>query len=1064
MSHNSRDTGTNAAYTREDKEWMVSPTELTNSIPRPKSARFPKDTTSKRRGRSEMDSSPDTIRVITCNSIDSIQHNCEEEQNTVYRPVLSRLKSIRTEEYKAKMNDVKVNCLNPLVERTKQVMPNKEQVKSFTHEASERGQGCVFMAYEAYNQQCSSGKGIHRGDDSDFFINNSANPQAPMTPQDRLQNKGRRSTRGRREATDGVREQPESPEQILRRRARRFPKASLLDNPEGHPVLPDTNSLEANEAEVFDAIADTDASVMSLRDYRLSMFHVNSEVRDVPQSRLSNALSELHLQDEAVQGLYDDLTHTKHCLAATKLKLKDKKQKMKNQNASHLDVRAKLVSEKQCLHQKLQKESEANSLLKDKVTSLQSEVSRLRSHVQSTKSDLEETSIKLMEDWRKEESSWTSRLGSSDSVDNAEVVNSLRAEVADLEHRLDLQRMFENRLVSPDSDRSEVLRIRGYIEKTENDVGGLKHVTAVPSRNIEEMREALVKSEDALRLAREREKVLWKELEDTKLIVESLQQNTEIRRGVNTVEARQLKLHQEKLTEHAEVSRQQIDEELKQCKKEADELRDEIHRLSNKVAEEAHRTQDEASKRIKDQKEFETKLAEKGKETRSFQEIILSLEKRLAKAEEESKKHEHPPEKQESTQRQIAPESFIEPSWGVEDDSQFQTEVELVRGKLQTALSGTLDIEKSNSKCLELEHSNAEKQAMRTEITKTGMQIGSHEADLKMEEGGGDLEDKVIYLENQLELAGKKVKEELSRAEEEHRMAVETDAERLNEIARLKVELEMANSSRVTKVAVDYLSSRLDLSEIELKKCDKTASEKFVSEMKKLRKSIHTSSSLDEIVEDSPSLMSSSASCSSNDSYRSTHYKSLEGQVPTKHKVPTSPLSPPQLRYLRSPPSNGTRLFNVAEEEDDLVCSQYLDKSTRRMTSRQVNVKNFQRQFSDSNESLPFIEKNKFDEVQIKNDKTREEKDAIKSSVARVLNDLSLHPVSYPSMEPLKESLKDISHAFTSAVKNGMVPDTPHTMARSAISNTEVVLKHYSTDTEFDNNEDHKTPPRYFVM
>jgi len=951
-----------------------------------------------------MESFRDTLGILSCNSIDSTQQNHEKEHYALYRPVLSRLKSIKTEKYEAKMNNIKANCLDQLVERTKETMPNKEALSTCAKDASGRGQGCVFMAYDVYNQECSRNHGIDRGNDSEFFMNKSANPQAPMTPLDRPKTKGRRETRRRSERTDGDRELSESPEQLLRRRARRFPKSSLLDNPDGPPVWSDTNSQEANEEGVFDAMADADASVMSLRDYRLALFRNNSELRDVPYSRLSNALSELQLQDEAVQCLYDDLSHAKQCLNETKLKLKKKKQKMKQQNASLLDVRAKLVTEKQCLHYKLQKESEANTMLKDKLTSLQSEVSRLRSHVQRTKSDLEETSSKLMEDCGNEETSKVSNLGLTISKENTSVIKSIKAQIADLEHHLEIERTQENRSVSSHYDRSGILRLQGYLEKAENQ---LHDVTTVQSKTMNEIREELSQSEEALRFASAREEVLSKELEDT--IVESLQLDE--KNG----------LHEKEFSIGTEFSSQQVHEKLRHCKKEADELKNEISRLSQKVAEETHRAQLEATQRIKDRQEFESKLMEKGKENRSFQDIITSLERRLAKAEEDAKLRTFSleKEKEKDKEKQTSPQSIIESNYIVQGETQFRSELQALRCKLQRpSLGGSETLEKSPSPYSKLDHSQNRTPVMLTNITAAELQRELNGTGTKkVKDGGGNLEDKVGYLENQLQLAEKKIKQEHLRAEEEQRMAVETEAERLDEIARLKVELEMAKSSTATKIAVDYLASRRDISDSQFHQCDETASVRFDSEMDKPSRTIQTCATIDEIIEESPQLMNSSASGSSNDSSRSKTYSPEGSILPTDHKIPNSPLSPPQLRYVTSPPSNGTVLFNVAEEQDDLICTQDFNKSPRKTTNRQINIKNIQRRFSESADHFSAT-KTKFEQLKNPQDNRRDEQ--------------------------------------------GMVAESPHTLARSVISNTESVLKSYSTKIEFDDKHGHITPPRSF--
>ena len=684
---------------------------------------------------------------------------------------------------------------------------------------------CANGAYDFYRDSC--GVGNHRGDDEEFFMNHSSNPQAPDSPK-------RRQAKSESELR-----QVDSTEDTIRKRSLRYPEAALVENPDTkHRHLgTDDHSIGEDAASILD-IPPPDDNPSALRDYRLSLLFQDDAVTTpvVPLSRLSRALNELDLQDLTVDDLHEELLLSKEVLAKTQGQLKDQDLIAKKQQSAITDLKVKYVAEKQSLHDRLQRESEENSKLQTKLSALQLEVSQLRSNLRSAKCELTKTSNKWMDESRNEVTSRASGRSADFSADDSALVAQLRAEISHLKEQLEGARMYENRsIVSQEYDHDDVMRLKAHLERAEVELIRLKDARVLqataPDTTTEELRAALAHSENALRIANKKEHLLAEELEDTKAILASHERSSRAHQDESLLEIRDLKQRIVVLENEAEKAHRSAHEALELCRMEADELRSEVQRLLRALDEETNRAHREASERTKERLAFEYKLDKSEEKEKSFAEKIQKLEECLAKAEREAVS-----QTVVSVDRALKIESDKRAAEKALAEKQIASEI----GRLQLDLRSKEGEElmlKAKVKELADKVSNAEAhaamvkdqaicltveaQAKSSELerdlndlkaqlaeetahaTRTQQEREHFEAELQnVKDRESNLMNEMNALKSRLESAEAKVNDEMFRAEEERRMAVETDNERLQEIHRLKAELRHARVSNATPEAM----------------------------------------------------------------------------------------------------------------------------------------------------------------------------------------------------------------------------------------------------------------------
>jgi hypothetical protein len=695
-------------------------------------------------------------------------------------------------------------------------------------------QDCTTGAFDFYRDSC--GIGNHRGDDEEFFMNHSSNPQAPDSPK-------RVSTK------DLDLRQADSTEDTIRKRSLRYPEAALVENPDTKFLNADNdnNSIGEDAASILD-IPPAEDTPTALRDYRLSLLFQDDAATTplVPLSRLSRALNELDLQDLTVDDLHEELLLNKEVLAKAQGELKNYDMIAKKQQIAITDLKAKFVADKQSLHDRLQRESEENSKLQTKLSALQLEVSQLRSNLRSAKCELTKSSNKWMEESRNEVTSRASGRSADLSVEDSALVASLRSEISDLKEQLESARMHENRSVrSQEYDDTDVMRLKSQLERAEVELLRLKDArvlqAALPDTAAEELRAALAHSENALRIANKKEHMLSEELEDTKAILASLEISSRAHHDESLLEIRDLKLRIGTLEQEAEKAQRSAYEALELCRAEADELRSEVQRLLRALDEETNRAHREASERTKERLEFEYKLDKSEEKEKSFAEKIKKLEECLAKAEREAIPSSVTSEDRAlkiQSERADVEKALVEKQVASElgrlqrnlrskeeEEALLKAKVKQLAVKVQDAEAHAAMVQ-NQAICLtkevtvkssEMERDlNSLKAQLAEETAKaaaTKKEREGFEAELQdVMNREASLKKEMNVLKSKLESAETKMNDEMFRAEEERRMAVETDTERVQEINRLKAELRQAKMYNATPEAMSKVVTPDDFS------------------------------------------------------------------------------------------------------------------------------------------------------------------------------------------------------------------------------------------------------------
>jgi hypothetical protein len=864
-----------------------------------------------------------------------------------------RSRSFSAKDVQEGLQEVREGCINPLVAKTKEAMPSEDQVRTFTKNGQGHVFDCATKAIDLYQGACSNGD--HRGDDAEFFMNvqDGANPQAPQSPGPPPRTvafDGNYSkSKGRGMSRDEM-----STEDSIRSRNLRYPDASLVENPVNSLSVSDTNEQEALEedaASILEMTPNKSDDPQSLRDYRLSLFRNDTESHAVPLSRYSRALQELDHQDGTVGELTEGLIEARESLKKTKKMLKEKDSATKKQQTAVTDLRAKFVTDKQALHNRLQRESEENFKLQTKLSSLSLEVSRLRSNLRCAKTDLKKTSNKWVEESRNEEISKSSGRSSMVIADDTVLVALLRSEIEELKDQLEEVRIDESRTVAiADYDSSDVLRLKSHLERAEVELRRLKDASlfkpAVDKNATEELKAALAKSEESLAFAAEKEKSLAQELDDTKAIIAALEQSHRARNNESVLDVQALKQRLGRLESGAEQARQSADRELRECRMEAEELREDMVRLAEALAEETHRARVEASERVKERMQYEYELEKSAEQRLSFLQKITNLEESLAKAEEDAATRKVAIVKVEQdamtqivkrkldrlgsvihevqTQgrsvmtfqlpaAQPGVEALFYQKKREEEESPLKAEGATLSDKLRRAEKIAIRAKgeamlllkdtkaQSDEKERELEDlkSQLEQQTLKSGETEKEREFNQFELD-KLTERERSLGREMKELKSKLKYAEDRVKREVFRAEEERRMAAETDTEHVSDIYRLKEELELAKRGTSSPTAVESLVSKIHMAEAELEKYRMNSSfESDINEidpltaLKNARGLLEKNgiTSLNSSYEDAPSFISSpDSSISSLDASQST--------VATSNKA--SPLKMPSARSLAS--------------------------------------------------------------------------------------------------------------------------------------------------------------------
>ena len=534
---------------------------------------------------------------------------------------------------------------------------------SVTAEKKRHFETCAVATLDRYEEECRPRRvrSRNRGVDSDFFVD--AKTKQTENVHHHILSVDSSLTSATSTMEPEILEKisvVESCEDTMRKRSRRFPDAELTSNPNdsrSEEMICQTPVQEEQELATID-----DETPMGLRELRLRLFQKNHEEVTVPKARLSRALTELTIQDEAITSLQRELEEATNALQKSHLTLMEKEGIAKSYQETLNNIKAEAEQERKNLEEKLLIVTAENSKLQSKVALLQTEASRLRSALRLSKADLAKHSLRWAETRESEDYRSQSPLLSTESGKHSNSVESAllmarKAEVLTLKSQLEIAQTTQSKAqavgttpktLSPNriradspgtshaSPRSDVSRLRIRLSRTEHELRELKakenafNSLSSVSQVENEMREALAKAREEAAYASAKEEQLRQALESS---MEKQEWN-------KTEEYIKLSAKNKHLTQHlaeAQGEAQRVHSkaisELNELRREADELTREVTMLTEKLAEAKEESKREASERVKDRLEFTSKLQLSNQSNQALSDAVETLKGKLAKAE-----------------------------------------------------------------------------------------------------------------------------------------------------------------------------------------------------------------------------------------------------------------------------------------------------------------------------------------------------------------------------------------------------------------------------------------------
>jgi hypothetical protein len=400
---------------------MLSPTSITNSIPRPQSPRRVASRNSSRNNNNNNNNN--NARIHTA----SLEEDGAADQPTVRRRAHGEMghfgKAALSCVAPGLLVDNKAvmcvdNSLDQGVEYTEKYAPVAKRnftafasnTKDYTTDAANRyapkakeaAVDFAETAAEAYRLECKSDN--NRGGDELFF----ANPSSTIPNEDHVNsllaglagsNNDSDSIFEEKKETDSVAEessvnlngnddaQPGRPQVIrhiqidpvipsARRPATRFPNTNdLMAKPES--MTPPRVSRSSYRDDF--APSSSSAPKKNLRATRMELFHqAQTSEMSSPETRLSRALQDLDRQDQMIDSLKRQMQMTQSELDEMGTKLDDVKQSAQERQFKATETQAKAIQERKRMEDRYQNEAAQTKLLQEIIAQLQVEISSLK--------------------------------------------------------------------------------------------------------------------------------------------------------------------------------------------------------------------------------------------------------------------------------------------------------------------------------------------------------------------------------------------------------------------------------------------------------------------------------------------------------------------------------------------------------------------------------------------------------------------------------------------------------------------------------------------------------------
>lgn len=429
---------------------LLSPTSITNAIPRPKSPRRPDYRVGDHRGGPGFLAAESFQRTYDGSAAPKVRRRAHEEMGhfgvgelsgadpnatapRMCAPILAT--DLLTSDLLT-FNKRASACMNKSMEQS------IDYAQKYGPTAKKNFAGCVnttskasavakegladfaVTAAEAYRQECKSD---NRGDDAMFFMETSQqediNSMMDNVSADEHRDTNIDSPRRRRPKSKV------SP--FPTPRSKRFPdEISIMKDPAADtdlsppPRVDRMSSTKNFEPEKFSQKQGEDAG--HLREARIEMFRTGrlDNLSD-PEARLARTLDDLTRQDNVVDGLKRQLQMMQQNLDETTDELTKSRAVAQDQKFKATEIRARAVQDRKRLEDMYEEEAQMNKKLQSSLSELKSEVSALRLSLRSDRRGNDKTRA----------ISSPAKPSEQDSVFSPQMI-SLRAEIVDLRSQL----------------------------------------------------------------------------------------------------------------------------------------------------------------------------------------------------------------------------------------------------------------------------------------------------------------------------------------------------------------------------------------------------------------------------------------------------------------------------------------------------------------------------------------------------------------------------------------------------------------------------------------------------
>jgi hypothetical protein len=390
---------------------VISPTAITNSIPRPKSPRRPDY-----RGFGVRSRDPHGGATTPTGTNQSKNHGTGVNPKIGRRPheAMGRFATHRSDpELEPRLcvaMDMKdlmsmANKQNPSACVSMSVDKSKEYAVRYGPAAKENLVECgavtadgmaevAGVAADFYRQEC---KTDNRGDDTMFFVNPQENSKETNSLVDTVSSEENK-TPSKEHPSDRakVEQQRDDSKQPFRSpRSMRFPEAiHIMKDPAAEmDMSPPRVDRVTDSSKVWPDVIQQPRSPFgqkdhtNLRNARLQLFQNDNGGVSEEQARLARALEDLNRQDKLIGRLQKQLRQTTEVLETTNKELKETREVAQRRQFTATEVRARAVQERKKMEETLEKESQTNRKLQGVISQLQVETSGLKLALRNARND-----------------------------------------------------------------------------------------------------------------------------------------------------------------------------------------------------------------------------------------------------------------------------------------------------------------------------------------------------------------------------------------------------------------------------------------------------------------------------------------------------------------------------------------------------------------------------------------------------------------------------------------------------------------------------------------------------